>query len=207
MSQGPRWEIYGEYFENCSCDVVCPCEVSPLGPMQARPDQGHCNVYLAFHLNRGRFGSVDLAGLNVVLAIHTPGPMAEGNWTVAAYLDARASAEQQQALGAIFSGGVGGPLAAVVPLVGTNLGAKAVPIEYHNQGRKRAARIEGILEAVVAAVPGANPEEDLVKRNAHPLFAEIVQASGVVSRYTDHGLEWNHVGKNADYAAFRWTGP
>jgi len=202
-----RWEIAGEYFENCSCDVVCPCEISPQGPMQARPDQGFRNVYLVFHIAEGRYGGVDLAGLNVALAIHTPGPMAQGNWTVAAYLDARASAEQQQALGAIFSGAAGGLPAAVAPLIGASLGAKAVPIDYRSEGKRRSARIGGILEAVVQAVPGADPEQAVVKQNAHPWFPEPVQASGVTSRYTDHGLEWDNTGKNADYASFRWTGP
>jgi hypothetical protein len=207
MSQAPRWEVSGEYFENCNCHVVCPCEVSPLGFMQDQPSQGHCNVYLVFHVRNGRYGGVDLAGLNAVLAVHSPGPMLQGAWTVAAYLDQRASDDQRQALGAIFSGAAGGPLGALVPLIGTNLGAKVVPIEYRNEGRRRSARIEGILDAVVEAVPGANPEEEVVKRNAHALFPELVQASGVVSRYADHGLQWDHSGRNADYAAFRWTGP
>lgn len=209
MSQAaPRWEISGEYFENCSCDVVCPCEVSSQGPMQARPDQGYCNVYLVFHVNHGRYGGVDLAGLNAALAIHTPGPMVEGNWTVAAYIDARASAEQQQALGAVFSGSAGGPPAALGPLVGTNLGAKVVPIEYRSAGKRRSARIGDVLDAAVEAVPGGfEPDREVVKRNAHPLFPEVVQAYGVMSRYTDHGLQWDHTGKNADYATFRWTGP
>lgn len=203
-----RWELSGEYFENCNCDVVCPCEVSPQGPMQARPDQGVCNVYMVFHINQGRYGGVDLAGLNVALAIHAPGPMAEGNWTVAAYVDARASAEQQAALGSIFSGGAGGPLGALGPLIGKNLGAQVVPIEYRNEGKKRSARIGGILEAVVQAVPGgADPDREVVKLNGHPMFPEVVQAFGVVSRYTDHGLHWDNTGKNADYAPFRWAGP
>ena len=51
MTQAPQWTIAGEYFEIFSCDVVCPCEVSPLGPMRARPDQGFCNVLLLFHLD------------------------------------------------------------------------------------------------------------------------------------------------------------
>jgi hypothetical protein len=202
-----RWEIAGEYFENCSCDVVCPCEISPQGLLQARPDQGFCNVYLVFHITEGRYGGVDLAGLNVALAVHTPGPMALGHWTVAAYLDARASAEQQLALGAIFSGAAGGPPAAVAPLIGTSLGAKVVPIDYRSEGKRRSARIGGILEAVVQAVPGADPEQAVVKQNVHPWFPALVQAFGVTSRYTDHGLEWDNTGKNADYASFRWTGP
>ncbi len=76
--------------------MVCPCEVSPLGPMQARPDPRHCNVCLVFHVREGSSRGTRLAGLNAVVAIHTPGPMAQGNWTVAAYLDARASAAQQE---------------------------------------------------------------------------------------------------------------
>ena len=111
------WSIRGQYFENCNCDVVCPCEVSPLGPLKARPDRGVCDVVLAFHLDDGRFGEVRLGGLNVILAIHTPGVMAEGNWTGAPYLDERASPEQRQALGAIFGGAVGGPLARLAPLI------------------------------------------------------------------------------------------
>ena len=203
-----RWEISGEYFENCNCDVVCPCEVGPQGPLQARPDQGFCNVYLVFHINDGRYGGVDLAGLNAVLALHAPGPMAEGNWSVAAYLDARASAEQQEALGAIFSGAAGGLPAALGPLIGTNLGARVVPIEYHNEGKKRTARIGGILDAVIQAVPGgADPDREVVKQNAHPLFPELTQAYGVVSRYTDHGMQWDNTCKCADYAPFRWAGP
>jgi len=203
-----RWEISGEYFENCSCDVVCPCEISPQGPMQARPDQGFCNLYLVFHVDQGRYGNVELAGLNAVLAVHAPGPMAEGNWAVAAYIDARASAEQQEALGAIFSGSAGGPPAGLTGLIGTNLGARVVPIEYRNEGKRRSARIGGILDAVIQAVPGsADPEREVIKQNGHPFFPEVVQAYGVVSRYTDHGMSWDNTGKNGDYALFRWAGP
>ena len=206
MTQAPQWTIAGEYFENCSCDVVCPCEVSPLGPMQARPDQGFCNVLLLFHLDEGRFGDVVLSGLNVGLVLHTPGPMAEGNWTAAAYLDERASAQQQEALGAIFSGAAGGPPGALAALISNFLGAKVVPITYESEGKQRRARIPNILESTVQAVPGsANPDQEVVKRNAHPLFPELVQAYGVRTTYTDYDFNWDNAGKCADYASFRWS--
>jgi hypothetical protein len=70
---GAQWTISGEYFENCNCDVICPCEVSPQGSLQVRPDQGECRVYLIFHINEGRYGGVDLKGLNVAIAAQTPG--------------------------------------------------------------------------------------------------------------------------------------
>jgi hypothetical protein len=41
-----------------------------------------CNVPLIFHIESGRYGDTVLDGLNVALAVHTPGPMAEGNWSV-----------------------------------------------------------------------------------------------------------------------------
>lgn len=206
MPTAPSWSIRGEYFENCNCDVVCPCEVSPQGPLKARPDRGACDVVLAFHVDEGRFGDTDLAGLNVVLAIHTPGVMAEGNWTGAPYLDARASAEQRQALGAIFGGSAGGPLAALGPFITEHLPPRFVPIGWEREGNRRRATIPDVLDAAVEAVPGADGGV-IVKKNAHPLFPEVVQAYGVATTYRDHRFAWDNTGRNGDYAAFRWSGP
>ncbi len=209
MTDTPSWSIDAEYFENCNCDVVCPCEISALGFLQARPDQGHCDVFLMFHINAGKFGEVQLDDLNVMLAARAPGPMIEGNWTAAIYLDERASGEQQQALGAIFGGAAGGPMAGLAPLIGTNLGARLVPIEYRNEGRRRGARISNILDVTIEAVPSYKEDAVVIKQNANPLFegSDWVQASGVSSSYRDYDFEWDNTGKCADYASFRWTGP
>jgi hypothetical protein len=209
MAEATNWSLTGEYFETCSCDVVCPCEISPKGFMQADPDNGYCNVVLVFHLNEGKFGDVNLSNLNVIMAARAVGPMAGGNWTVAAYLDERASPEQQQALGAIFGGAAGGPPSALAPLIGENLGAQVVPIEYRNEGKKRSARISGVLDANIEAVPSPFPDEVVVKLNANPLFPgeNWVQAYGVKSTYTDHAFNWDNTGKCADYSIFRWSGP
>jgi hypothetical protein len=209
MTEVPRWSIDAEYFENCNCDVVCPCEISALGFLQARPDQGHCDVYLLFHINSGTYGDVRLDDLNVMLAARAAGPMIEGNWTAAMYLDERASGEQQEALGSIFGGAAGGPMAGLAPLIGTNLGVKLVPIEYRNDGKRRSASIPNILEATVQAVPSYKEDAVVIKENANPLFegAEWVQASGVTSSYRDYDFQWDNTGKCADYASFRWAGP
>jgi hypothetical protein len=209
VTDTPSWSIDAEYFENCNCDVVCPCEISALGFLQARPDQGHCDVFLMFHINAGKFGEVQLDDLNVMLAARAPGPMIEGNWTAAIYLDERASGEQQQALGAIFGGAAGGPMAGLAPLIGTHLGAKLVPIEYRNEGRRRSARISNILDVTIEAVPSYKEDAVVIKQNANPLFegSDWVQASGVSSSYRDYDFEWDNTGKCADYASFRWTGP
>src|SRR5687767_12743860 len=85
MADQPRWQISGDYFENCSCDVVCPCLVSARPQLTSRPTRGACEVPMAFHIEKGSFGYVSLDsyvsldGLNVALAIRTPGPMADGD--------------------------------------------------------------------------------------------------------------------------------
>ena len=84
MADQIQWQLSGDYFENCSCSVVCPCLVSSAAPLTSRPTEGVCNVPLIFHIEKGKYGGVSLDGLNVMLAVHTPGPMAEGNWSVAA---------------------------------------------------------------------------------------------------------------------------
>jgi hypothetical protein len=165
-------------------------------------------VWLVFHVNDGRYGGVDLAGLNFLVVATVAGPMGAGNWTVAAYIDARASQDQQGALGAIFTGAAGGPLSAIAPLIGTNLGVKVVPIEYRNDGKKRSAVIPGILNSTIEAVPGISPDGLVVKNGANPLFPENwIQASGVEATYKDYSFDWDNTGKCADYAAFRWSGP
>ncbi|OGO52513.1 MAG: hypothetical protein A2148_08425 [Chloroflexi bacterium RBG_16_68_14] len=208
MTQAPRWNISGEYFENCNCDVVCPCEVSPAGFLGARPDQGYCDVFMVFHVNEGSYGDVALTDLNLIVAAHAPGVMSEGNWTAGIYIDERASPPQQEALGAIFSGAVGGPMSAIAPLIGQMLGVKAVPISYKNEGRKRSATIPGILDSVIEAVPSPVADSVVIKKNAHPFFLEEwVQASGVRGTYQDYDFRWDNTGKCADYSPFRWAGP
>jgi hypothetical protein len=205
-TQTATWRIRGEYFENCNCDVVCPCEVSARGPLVARPDQGHCDVILAFRVDEGRYGETDIGGLNVAVMFNTPGPMGEGNWTAAAYLDERASPQQQEALGAIFGGAAGGPPGALAALISNLLGVKVVPITYEVEGNQRRAVIPGILDMTVGPVPGsANPNEPVIKRNAHPLFPVLTQAYGVRMSYTDYGMTWDNTGKCADFTAFTWS--
>jgi hypothetical protein len=134
------WQLTGEYFENCNCDVVCPCFASSVAPLTSRPSRGACDVALIFHIDKGTYGDLALDGLNVAVIIHTPGPMADGNWTAAAYIDYRADDLQTTALGAIFTGAEGGPMAAFAPLIATQLGVKKVPIRYSYQGKSRSVK-------------------------------------------------------------------
>ena len=95
------------------------------------PTEGACEVAFAFHVERGSFGDTELNGVNAVLIARTPGPMIEGNWKVALYLDERADQSQRDAMQAILSGAAGGRHGRICPLIGEVLGAKTRSDHVH----------------------------------------------------------------------------
>jgi hypothetical protein len=202
-----RWQLTGDYFENCNCDVVCPCLVSTSVPLTARPTQGVCNVALLFHIDKGRYGSVALDGLSAAVVAHTPGPMAEGNWSVAAYIDERANDQQTAALGAIFTGAEGGPMAAFAPLIAHQLGVKKVPIRYAIQGKTRSVEIPGIMQMAVDPLPTMHPSGEIWTTLGHPVAPDrIALAAGRPgSTFADYGMRWDNSGKNGHYAPISWS--
>src|SRR5260221_13593190 len=99
-----RWQIAGEYFENCNCDVVCPCLFSPNAPLTSKPTAGACELAFGFHVDRGDYGGVNLDWLNVALIVRSPGAMGEVKWSVALFLDERANELDQQGHSSLFTG-------------------------------------------------------------------------------------------------------
>jgi hypothetical protein len=201
------WRIRGEYFENCNCDIVCPCLFSALPPMTSVPTEGACEVAFGFHVDEGSFGDVTLDGLNVALIARTPGAMADGNWQVALYLDDQADEAQSGALQAIFTGGAGGVMANLAPLIGEVLGARNASIRWQQDGKRRSIDVDDVMSLAVSAVPSINPDSEIWAANAHPFApAGVAMAVGDEgSTYTDHGLRWDNSGKNAHYAPIDWS--
>ena len=56
------------------------------------------------------------------------------------FVDDKASDEQAEKLG-VFSGQLGGPMAALGPLIGENLGVERAPIEVREDGLRHSVRI------------------------------------------------------------------
>lgn len=207
MSDPVAWQLSGDYFENCSCSVVCPCLVSAAAPLTARPTEGFCNVPLIFHIDTGNYGQVVLDGLNAFVILSSPGVMAEGNWSQATYIDERANDEQTEALTAIFTGAAGGPMAAFIPLIGKNLGVSKVPIAFRIDGKTRSAEIPNILHMSVEPLPTMHPSGEMWANIGHPVSADrmalAVGASG--NTFSDRGMRWDNSGKNGLYAPIRWS--
>lgn len=207
MTTQTRWQLTGDYFENCNCKIVCPCLFSTAAPLTSRPTEGVCDVAIAFHIDKGSYGSVTLDGLNVVVIAHTPGPMADGNWTAAAYIDERASDEQTAALGAIFTGAEGGPMAAFAPLIANNLGAKKVPITYRINGKNHSAEIPGVMHLAVEPLPTLREDGEMWAATGHPVAPDkLAMAAGQAgSTFADHGMRWDNSGRNGHYAPINWS--
>jgi hypothetical protein len=64
------WRLQGTYFENCNCDVLCPCAASFF----ALPaDNERCHVTLVFHVDEGAVDGIDVSGLTWAVVADTPG--------------------------------------------------------------------------------------------------------------------------------------
>src|SRR5512134_1741154 len=107
------WRVEGQYMETCNCTYLCPCIGSNLA---ARPTEGDCKAAVALRIDKGEKDGVKLDGLSFIVMLHSPGAMAEGNITVGLIVDDRATAQQTDAIAAIATGSVGGPMAALGPL-------------------------------------------------------------------------------------------
>ena len=196
-----EWTVSGTYFEACNCDTACPCVFT------SAPTQGSCTVLLAWHITRGKFGDTALDGLNAALAVYSPGHMLKGGWKVALYVDERGDQKQRDALAAVFSGQGGGHLAALGPLIAQVLGVAAVPIHYHEIGKKRHLSIPGIAESEIAALPGQGNADVTIANHpftAVPGFPAVVGKSTQVT-YKDHGLDWRISDKNGFYSSFMYA--
>jgi hypothetical protein len=153
-------------------------------------------------------GATSLAGTHVALAAYTPGAMGEGNWRLALYLDARASAEQRGALEGIFSGKAGGVMAHIAAAVAEWLPTRVVPIEFGIEGRRRWARIPDVLDIEIEGIQGGTPDsESWIDNVRHFVSRRLAAARASRGTYRDHGWDWNNAGRNGHYASFDWRGP
>ena len=196
------WRIEGEYFESCNCELLCPCLLTQA---KASPTEGHCDVVLAFHINRGSYGKTDLSGLNAVQALTTPGPMSQGGGTGAVYVDGRANAEQRAALEAIFAGQAGGPPSLLAPMIAHRLPTKTAQIDFNATGDTRKLVIAGITEVTVQGVAGRDGNTVWLDNITHPYSGRLAAARGTQSHYKDHSLNFDNSGRNGHFSSINWS--
>ena len=84
------WKLRLEGAESCNCAPACPCIFG------SAPTHSHCNVNIWIHVKQGRYGSLRLDGLSLVMT----GEMRESRRY---YFETGTAPEQVQAITNIFA--------------------------------------------------------------------------------------------------------
>jgi hypothetical protein len=197
------WNLEGTYFETCSCEVICPCTASlVLGATYDR-----CRVTLVFHVVDGEVEGTDVSGLNVAAVADTPKVMSEGNWRLGVFIDAAASDEQAEKLGAVFGGQLGGPMEALGPLIGESLGVERAPIEVREDGLRHSVKIGDAIDFEIEDVVPFGVESGEPARVAgifHPVGSELTISRATRSQISAFGVEYE--GKSGfSSSQFSWA--
>lgn len=197
------WTLDGTYFETCSCDVVCPCTAS----LAQGATHDRCKATLVFHVKDGTVDGTDVSGLTVVAIADTPKVMSEGNWRLGVIIDAAASDEQAEKLGAVFGGQLGGPMEALGPLVAENLGMERAAIEVREDGLRHSIKIADAVDFEVEdIVPfGSESGEPAKMTNIfHPAGSELTVARTTRSKIDAFGISYEGVAGFSS-SAFSWA--
>jgi hypothetical protein len=197
------WKLEGTYFETCSCEVVCPCTAS----LALGADYDRCRVTLVFNIVDGEVEGTDVSGLKVAVVGDSPKVMTDGNWRLGVFLDAAASDEQAEKLGAVFGGHLGGPMEALGPLVGENLGVERATIEIREDGLRHSVKIGDAVDFEVEDVVPFGVESGEPARLVgifHPVASELTIAKATRSSINAFGIEYE--GKSAfSTSHFAWA--
>ena len=200
-----NWKIRGELILSCNCDVFCPCVIA-LG--KAQPTYGVCHTWWGLHIDEGHAGDESLDGLSVGVLMDIPGPLAEGKWTVALYIDERASDAAAQALTEILSGKAGGTTGWFSIMVAEFLGVKRVPIEFKQAGRGWTFKIPKIIDGAIEPIEGANGDGTTkITNTKYWMGADVTVCRSTKSRFRDWGRNWELSGGSGEYAQVEWEGP
>lgn len=183
------WKVSGSYFESCSCNVVCPCTASlAFGATLDR-----CKVTLVFNVHDGEVEGVDVGGLTVAAVVDTPKVMTDGNWRMGVFIDGAASDAQAEKLGGVFSGALGGPMAALGPLVTEHLGVERAPIEVREDGLRHSIRIGDAIDFEIEDIVPFGVEDGRPARLTgifHPAASELNVAHATRSKISGFGIEY-----------------
>jgi hypothetical protein len=201
------WRLSGSYLENCNCEVACPCTVANFAAPSTY-EEG-CKGLLAFHVESGEVEGVDVRGLSVTVVLGaSPQNMVEGGWRVGLFIDDRATPQQAEKLAAVFSGQLGGPTAALAPLLGEFLGIESVPMEYRADGKRRSLimgeRARLTVEEVTSPVDPEGPAPRVIGVTGHVTGAPLAVARGS-SDLDAFGIRFSNEGKSAFTAEFSWA--
>ena len=181
------WSLKGSYVETCSCELMCPCNLS----MDHGATYDFCRVTLVFQIREGEVDGTDISGLNVAAIADTPKVMTEGNWRLGVFVDDQATDEQADKLVQVFTGQLGGPMGGLAPLVGEMAGVERARIEIVDDGVRHSVRVGDAIDFEVDdIVPFGSPSGEPVRFDGmfHPVASDLTMAEARRSRIDAFGI-------------------
>ncbi len=197
------WNLKGNYVETCSCELMCPCNLS----FDHGATYDFCRVTLVFDIREGEIEGTDIGGLKVAAIADSPKVMTDGNWRLGVFIDEQATDEQAEKLVQVFSGQLGGPMGAIAPLVGEMLGVERAQIEVHDDGLRHSVRVGDAIDFEIEdIVPFGVETGEPVRFSGmfHPVASDLTMAEARRSRINAFGIEYE--GKSGlSKSAFSWA--
>jgi hypothetical protein len=197
------WNLTGSYVETCSCELMCPCNLS----MDHGATYDFCRVTLVFNLREGQVEGTEVGGRTVALIADTPKVMTEGNWRLGVYVDDGASDEQFDKLVKVFGGQLGGPMGALAPLVGEVVGVERAAIEVTDDGLLHSVRVADTIDFEIEdIVPFGVDSGQPVRFQGmfHPVASDLTMAEARRSRINAFGISYE--GKTGlSTSTFSWA--
>jgi hypothetical protein len=196
------WNLKGTYFETCSCDLMCPCNMS----FDHGATYDYCRVTLVFNITEGEIEGTDVGGLKVAAIADTPKVMTEGNWKLGMFIDEQSTDEQMEKLTAVFGGQKGGPMEGIAPFVGEMLGVERAAIEIVEDGLSHSVRIGSAIDFEIEdIVPFGIETGEPVRLTGmfHPVASEFNAAEAKRSNIDAFGISYE--GKTGISTEFSWA--
>ena len=197
------WNLEGTYFENCSCDTICPCTWSNFA---AKATNDRCQAMLAFHIDRGQIDGVEVDGLSFAMVVDSPPIMSDGGWKIGVVLDSAASESQSGALGKVLSGELGGPPAMLGPLIGEMLGVQMAPAEWRASGPTFSVRFGDLIDVEVSSVFTEGSASPVQLTNIfHPANSTLTVSPATKSKIDAFGISFDGTGTSGFNAPYAWS--
>jgi hypothetical protein len=196
------WSIEGTYFETCSCELMCPCNLS----FDHGATYDYCRVTLVFRIREGQIEGTNVSGRTLAVIADSPKVMTEGNWRLGMFVDDGTSDEQMEKLTGVFGGQMGGPMAGLAPLIGEVLGVERAPIQVVEDGLSHSVRIGDAIDFEIEdIVPFGVETGEPAKLTGifHPVGSELTAAEAKRSSISAFGIEYE--GKTGLSSAFSWA--
>lgn len=192
-----EWELYGQFFETCSCNVICPCVLNDI-----RPHHRTCDGALVWNVEQGRFGDTDLAGSKFVIVLSFSGPINRSPMSIYSYIDSTATKVQRTALQSIIE-------ALFSPFDAMLITSRYLPIRTEYTAERRSVEIKSVLNVVTKPVQSPiNPNAPVELHNvAGPSAPRVRLATGEVHTYRnekDPRIGWEYSGRNAYWGAYAY---